>query len=150
MTAKEEDLVMVIDKPHFKVKLHKTVLEVDLKQGVRKELEDVLEARPALRESLGFLFQTIIPLDVPLKDIQSVNVDKKGQVKMEIPSRRDIVIPLKQSESKRLVDKLNELIPIEKERVLRDLQAAKKAGVEEERQRAKAYKEERREQLGRV
>lgn len=150
MTAKEEDLVMVIDKPHFKVKLHKTVLEVDLKQGVRKELEDVLEARPALRESLGFLFQTIIPLDVPLKDIQSVNVDKKGQVKIAIPSRRDIVIPLKPSESKRLVDKLNELIPIEKERVFRDLQAAKKAEVEEERQRAEAYKEERREQLGRV
>lgn len=150
MTAKEEDLVMVIDKPHFKVKLHKTLLEVDLKQGIRKELEDVLEARPALRESLGFLFQTIIPLDLPLKDIQSVNVDKKGQVKIEIPSRRDIIIPLEQSESKRLVDKLNELIPIEKERVLKDLQAQKKAEVEEERQRAEAYKEEGRERLGRV
>jgi len=150
MTTKEEDIVMVIDKPHFKVKLHKTVLEVDLKQGIRKELEDVLEARPAIRESLGFLFQTIIPLDVPLKDIQSVKVDKKGQVKIEIPSRRDIVIPLEQSESKRLVDKLNELIPIEKERAFRDLQADRKAEVEEERQRAEAYKEEGRERLGRV
>jgi len=115
----EEDIVMVIEKPHFKVKLHTGVLEVDLKEGVKKELEDVLEAKPALRESLGFLFQTIVPLDVPLKDIESAVVDKKGQVKITIPSRRDITIPLASKESKRLVDKLNELIPIEKERAER-------------------------------
>jgi len=116
-----EDLVMVIKKPHFTVKLHKTLLEVDLKEGIKKELEDVLEAKPILRESLGFLFQTIIPLDVPLKDIDSVKMDKKGQVKIAIPSRRDIVIPLNPTESKRLVEKMNELIAIEKERVMRDL-----------------------------
>jgi hypothetical protein len=115
----EGDIVMVIEKPHFKVKLHTGVLEVDLKEGIKKELEDVLEARPSLRESLGFLFQTIVPLDVPLKDIESAVVDKKGQVKITIPSRRDITIPLTSKESKRLVDKLNELIPIEKERVER-------------------------------
>jgi len=141
MTAKEEDLVMVIDKPHFKVKLHETLLEVDLKKGIRKELEDVLEAKPIIRENLGFLFQTIVPLDVRLRDIKSVNVDKKGQVKIVIPSRRDIVIPLEPSESKRLVDKLNELIPVEKERALRDLQAEKKAEAEEERERTAAFRE---------
>jgi len=142
-----EDLVMVIDKPHFVVKLHKTLLEVDLKKGMRKELEDVLEARPGLRESLGFLFQTIIPLDVPLKDIESVKVNKKGQVKITTPLKKDIVIPLQSNESKRLVEKLNELIPIEKERDLRDLKAAEKAAAEEERRRARAYAEERREQI---
>ena len=115
----EEDIVMVIEKPHFKVRLHSDVLEVDLKEGVKKELEDVLEAKPALRESLGFLFQTIVPLDVPLKDIESAVVDKNGRVKIIIPSRRDITIPLASKESKRLVDKLNELIPIEKERAER-------------------------------
>jgi len=115
-----EDIVMVIKKPHFTVKLHKTLLEVDLKKGIKKELEDVLEAKPILRESLGFLFQTIIPLDVPLKDIQSVQVDKKGQVKVIIPSRRDIVIPLKLNESKRLVEKMNEWIAVEKDRAIRE------------------------------
>jgi hypothetical protein len=122
----EEDLVMVIEKPHFKVKLHSTLLEVDLKEGVKKELEDVLEAKPALRESLGFLFQTIIPLDVPLKDIESAVVNKKGQVKIAVPSRRDIIIPLQSKESKRLVDKLNELIPMEKERVERELEVSQR------------------------
>jgi len=117
---------MVIKKPHFTVKLHKVLLEVDLKEGVRKELEDVLEAKPTLQESLGLLFQTMIPLDVPLKDIESVNVDKKGRVKIVIPHRRDITIPLTATESKRLVGKMNELIPIEKERALRDLEEARK------------------------
>jgi len=139
MTAKEEDLVMVIDKPHFKVKLHKTLLEVDIKKGIRKELEDALESKPKIRESLGLLFQTMIPLDIPLKDIESVNVDNKGRIKIVTPLRKDIVIPLKPSESKPLVEKLNELIPIEKERALKELQAEKMAEVEEERQRAKAY-----------
>lgn len=125
----EEDVVMVIEKPHFKVKLHSTLLEVDLKEGVRKELEDVLEAKPALRESLGFLFQTIVPLDVPLRDIESAVVDKKGQVKITIPSRRDITIPLESKESKRLVDKLNELIPVEKERAERQREESERTRI---------------------
>jgi len=142
-----EDVVMVIDKPHFQVKLHETLLEVDLKKGIRKELEDVLEAKPIIRESLGFLFQTIVPLDVPLKDVESVNVDKKGQVKIATPLRKDIVIPLKPNEAKRLVEKMNELISREKERVLRDLEEAAKAKVEEKRRHAEAYKEQRREEM---
>jgi hypothetical protein len=121
-----EDIIMEIKKPHFTVKLHGTSLEVDLNKGVRKELEDVLEARPAIRESLGFLFQTIVPLDVQLKDIESVKVDKKGQVKVVIPSRRDITIPLKPNESKRLVEKMNEYITLEKERAVRDAEESKK------------------------
>ena len=109
-----EKLVLKIDKPHFVVKLHKDTLEVDLKEGAKKELEDVVEAHPILRESLGILFQTIVPLDVALKDVKSAEVDDKGQLKIVIPLRRDIVIPLKVNESKRLAEKLNELIPLAK------------------------------------
>jgi len=117
---------MVIKKPHFTVKLHKTLLELDLKKGLKKEFEDVLEAKPMLRESLGFLFQTMIPLDVPLRNIESVKVEKKGQVKIVIPSRRDIVIPLKPKESQQLVEKMNELISAEKERALKEMEESEK------------------------
>lgn len=113
MTTK--DLVMVIDKPQFTVKLHQSLLELDLKEGVKKELEEVVEANPLLRGSLGYLFQNVIPLDVLLKDIESVNQDE-GNVKISIPRRRDITIPLDPVESKELVAKLHELIPIEKQR----------------------------------
>lgn len=119
-----EDLVMLIDKPHFTVKLHKNVLEVDLKEGLKRELEDIAEKNPSyktLRATLGFLLQNVIPLDVPLKDIHSAGLDGQGQVKIKIPHRRDITIPLEQKESKKLVDKLKELIPIEKQKELERL-----------------------------
>jgi hypothetical protein len=111
-----EELVMVIDKPHFIVKLHKTLLEVDLKEGVRKKLEAFVESNPHLRESLGVLFQTVVPLDVQLKNIERAWLNEKGEVQITIPNRRDLHIPLEKDEAQKLVDKLNELIPPEKER----------------------------------
>jgi len=106
--------ILTIDKPHFIVKLSEDVLEVDLKEGAKKELEDVAEAHPILRESLGVLFQTIIPLDVALSAIESAEVDDEGRLKVVIPLRRDIVIPLERDESTKLAEKLNELIPVAK------------------------------------
>ena len=122
----DEDIVMTIDKPHFIVKLHTTQLEVDLKEGARQELEKLLEAKPAFRDSVGLLFQTVVPLDVRLRDIRSIGLDEKGRVKIDIPRRKNLTIPLDHEESKRLIDKLNELIPPEKERALKDAEEAKK------------------------
>ena len=143
----KEDLVLVIHKPQFTVKLHESLLEVDLKEGMKKELEDVLEAKPILRESLGFLFQTVIPLDVPLKDIESASVDEKGQVKVVLPHRKDIVIPLDKKESKKLVDKLNALIPIEKRKEIERIMTARKAEEEREREQEEVTAYAKREEL---
>jgi len=122
----DEAIVMTIDKPHFIVRLHPTQLEVDIKDGARQELEKLLEAKPAFRDSVGLLFQNVVPLDVRLRDIRSVGLDEKGRVKIDIPRRKDLTIPLDQEESKRLIDKLNELIPPEKERAMKDAEEAKK------------------------
>jgi hypothetical protein len=147
MAREEEDIVMVIDKPHFIVKLHKALLEVDLKEGVRKKLEDVLEANPTLRGSLGFLFQNVVPLDVPLKDIESAELDEKQRVKIIIPHRKNITIPLEKDESEKLVDKLNELVPMEKqremERVLRSARETKEFAREIDEEKARAISESR-------
>ena len=104
------------------IKLRERVLEVDLTEGLKKELEGIVEAAPALRRTLGFLFQTIIPLDVPLKDIESATVDEAGRVKIVIPHRRDLNIPLRPDESKIFVSKLNELIARELARVEKESQ----------------------------
>lgn len=148
--SQTDEMVMVIDKPHFVVKLHTSLLEVDLKEGARKKLEDVIEAHPHLRESIGLLFQTIIPLDVPLKDIQKAMVDKNGHTKIVIPRRRDISIPLEPDESQRLVDKLNELIPVEKARATQELRDAEKAEKELEPTRAEMESDAYRETTGRI
>ncbi len=113
---------MIIEKPHFTVKLHERVLELDLTHGLRKDLEDLVEARPALRKTLGFLLQTVIPLDVPLKEIESVTVDEASRVKIVIPLRKDLAIPLGAAESGPFVDKLNQLVIQEKVRAERELQ----------------------------
>ncbi len=142
MAAK--DVVMVIAKKHFTVKLHRTSLEVDLKEGARKELEDALEAKSALRGSLGFLFQNIIPLDVPLKNIESVTRDDKGRVKIKIPHRKDITIQLEREEAKKLTEKLNKLIPIEKQKKMDRLLASKRGERELMRGNIEFKKEEAR------
>lgn len=100
-------MVMVIDKPHFSIKLHQILPEIDPKAGVKKELEDAVETNPILRGSLGFLFQNVIPLDVPLKYIELVELDERGRVKMVIPHRRDITIPLEPNECRELINKLS-------------------------------------------
>jgi len=132
-----EKLVLKIDKPHFVVKLHEDTLEVDLKEGAKKKLEDVVEAHPILRESLGVLFQTIIPLDVALKDIESVEVDDRGRLKIVIPLRRDIIIPLEADESEKLAEKMNELIPLAK---LKEAEETKALEEMEERPRPEPKK----------
>ena len=134
----QKPVLLQFDKPHFQVKLHSDLLQVDLKEGARKELERLAEARPILRDSLGWILQTIIPLDVKLYEIEKVESDGQGQVHLRIPARRDVSIPLEPAESRRLVEKLNELIPVEKQRAFERAQAEREA----EKAREKAVTED--------
>ena len=136
----EKPAVFMLDKPHFQVKLHSDLLKVDLKDGARRELEKLAEARPALRDTLGWMFQTIIPLDVHLWEIEKVTVEPSGKVNIRIPHRKDIHIPLEPLEAERLVEKMNELIPIEKERRVERLLAEQAAEKDRERQKAATLK----------
>ncbi len=140
----KEDIVLFIDKPHFQVKLHPDVIEVDLKEGIRKEMEDVLEARPFLRETLGFMFQFVIPLDAPLHTIDSVETDNKGSVKLRLAGRKDVSIPLDSGEAKKLVERLNELIPVEKQKEYERIKRLQEAEKDKERLRTEALKYGRR------
>ena len=142
MTSRET--VMIIEKPYLTVKLHERLLEVDFADGLRKELEDALEAKSAIRETVGFLFQSVVPLDVSLSDIESASVDKNGHVKITIPFRKDLLIPLKPDESKRLVEKLNQLIPVEKARAAKETVESEKRKKEVEPQRTRAQQTYRR------
>jgi len=130
----------MLDKPHFQVKLQSDVLKVDLKDGARAEIERLAEARPALRDTIGWMFQTIIPLDVHLWEIEKVTVEPSGKVNIRIPHRRDIHIPLEPLEAERLVEKMNELIPIEKARRVERELAEQSAQNDRERQKAQTQK----------
>jgi hypothetical protein len=108
--------IFTIEKPQFTVRVYENMLKIDLKGGVKDEVEEALENKPVLKETIGRILEMFIPLHVRLSDINSVCTDKKGNVVMELPRHRDIIIPLDQKDAEKLVDKLNQLVPEEKEK----------------------------------
>jgi len=112
----EKDPILVIDKPDFVVRLHKEWIDVDLKEGGKAKLERAIEKDPLLRKTLGFVLQSIIPSDVELCDIESVEVNGKGQLKLVIPRHVDIVLPLGIDDANKLAWELRDLIPLAKTR----------------------------------
>jgi hypothetical protein len=67
-----------------------------------------------LRKTLGFILQSTIPSDVELCDIESCEVNDKGQLKLVIPRHVDIVLPLGADDATRLASELRDLIPLAK------------------------------------
>jgi len=132
--------VFMLDKPHFQVRLMSDMLKVDLKEGARAEIEKLAEARPALRDTIGWMFQTIIPLDVHLYEVEKVTMESSGKVNIRIPHRRDIHIPLDPMEAEKLVEKMNELIPVEKKRRLERQLAEKAAEMDRDKQKDQTLK----------
>jgi hypothetical protein len=116
MASMYKDPILVIEKPDFIVRLHEDWIDVDLKQGGKAKLEQIIEKDPLLRKTLGFVLQATIPSDVELCDVQSVEVDDKGQLKLVIPRHVDIVLPLGIDDAKRLEWELKDLIPLAKTR----------------------------------
>lgn len=112
------NLIMQIDKKNFTVMLYQNMLKVEPQKGIVHQLEEALENKPVLKDTLGEILHMFAPFHVRLSQIDKASVDEKGNVKLIIRQHRDVTIPLKPSESKTLVDKLNELIPKEKEKEL--------------------------------
>ena len=114
----EVPVVLEIDGPHYVVRLYENMLRIDLHGSVKDDIEEALENKPVLRQTLGHILGLFAPLHIRLSDIDAVRMDEKGNVKIVLPRHRDIVIPLETQNAKRLVDKLNQLIPEEKEKEL--------------------------------
>jgi hypothetical protein len=106
----EATAVLEIDRPHFTIRLYEHILLIDLKGSFKNEIEEALENKPILRETFGGIFGIFVPLHIRLKDIDSVNVDETGKVKINLPHHRNIDIPLEREDGERLVEKLNQLI----------------------------------------
>ncbi len=131
----ETNVLVRIDKPHFTISLYEKALIIDVKGKLKDEIKETLENKPVLRETLGRILGMFAPLHVRLNDIDSVNMDKIGTVKIHLPHHRDVVITLERKEAKRLVDKLNQLIPEAKENELeRIIKEHKLQRIAEEKQ----------------
>ncbi len=114
----EPQALLIIERPQLTVRVYERMLKIDLKGSFRNELEEALENTQILKQTLGNILAIFAPLHVRLCDVDSVQMDKKGNVTIKQPLHRDVVIPLEPKDAKRLLDKLNQLIPAEKEREL--------------------------------
>lgn len=102
--------VLKIENPHFTIRLYENLLKIDLKSSLRNEIEEALENKPVLKETIGNILGIFAPLHIRLKDIRSVNVDETGKVRIKLPLHRDVEIPLEREHGARLAKKLNQLI----------------------------------------
>jgi hypothetical protein len=111
--------VLRIVRPHFTVRVYEDRLRIDLNGSVKNGIEEAFENSPVLKQSIGSILGMFVPLHVHLSDIDSVRMDKSGKVVLKRPRHRDVVIPLEPTDAKRLVDKLNQLVPATKKKELK-------------------------------
>jgi hypothetical protein len=112
--------VLEVENPHFIIRLYENLLKVDLKGSFKNEIEEALENRPVLKETIGGVLSIFVPLHIRLSDIDSVHMDETGKIKVSLPHHRDIVISLERKDAEKLVDKLNQLIPKAKTREIKE------------------------------
>jgi hypothetical protein len=106
----EATAILEVDGPHCTVRLYEKLLKADLMGSLKNEIEEALENKPILAETIGGVLSIFVPLHIRLSDINSANVDETGKLKIDLPHRRNILIPLERKDAQRLVDKLNELV----------------------------------------
>jgi len=125
--------ILEIDGLHFTVRVYENWLWIDLKGNTKSEIVEGLENKSVLRQSIGNILEIFAPLHIHLSDIDSVQMDSHGKVKLVLPRRRDVTIPLTVKEAKTLVDTLNPLIAKEKEKEAQRAIEERKAAVRRDR-----------------
>ena len=86
--------VLEVDDPHFTIRLSNNLLKIDLKGSFKNELEEALENKPVLKETIGRMLGIFVPLHIRVSDIDSVHMDETGKINVSLPHHRNIIIPL--------------------------------------------------------
>jgi hypothetical protein len=104
-------IVLAVENPHFRIRLYEDLLKIDLKGSFKNEIEEALENKPVLKETVGRILGIFVPLHIRVGEIDSVHIDETGKIKVSLPHHRNIVILLERKEdAEKLVEKLNQLI----------------------------------------
>jgi hypothetical protein len=103
--------VWEVENPHLTIRLYEDLLKIDLKGSFKNEIEEALENKPVLKETIGRILGIFVPLHIRIREIDSVQMDATGKIKVSLPHHQNIVIPLEHKENaEKLVEKLNKLI----------------------------------------
>ena len=135
--------ILEVKNPHFTVKLSDDLLKIDLKGSFKNEVEEALEHKPILKETVGRILGIFVPLHILVSEIDSVHMDETGKVTVNISHHRSIVLPLEHKENaEKLVKKLNQLISKERTERIREHAENKKAERKLKKARAEAKRKE--------
>jgi hypothetical protein len=137
----ESKPILEIDRPHYIVRLYENFLRIDLRGSFKNEIEEALENKPVLKETIGSILSILTPLHVRLSDADSVHVDDTGKVKIILPRHRDITIPLEREDAEKLADTMNQLIPLAKKNEWERIIKEKAERLEAAHQKAKRLKQ---------
>jgi restriction endonuclease S subunit len=112
-------IVLEVENPHFTIRLYNDLLKIDLMGSFKNELEEALENKPVLKETIGRILGIFVPLHIRISEIKSVHMDETGKIEVSLSHHRNIVIPFEHKEdAEKLVEKLNQLISkAEKEKI---------------------------------
>ncbi len=135
-------IVLEVEDPHFTVMLYDDLLRIDLKGSFKNDLEEALENKPVLKETIGSVLGIFVPLHIRLTEVDSVNLDETGKIKLSLSYHRNVVIPFERKEdAEKLVEKLNQLISrLETEKIQENKakRKAKKEKIQESKVRSRA------------
>src|SRR5208283_3618976 len=102
--------VLEVDDSHFTIRLFNNLLKIDLRGSFKNEIEEALENKPVLKETIGRMLGIFVPLHIRVSDINSVHMDETGKINVSLPHHRNIIIPLEHKEdAEKLFEKLNQL-----------------------------------------
>lgn len=138
----EATILLEVDDPHFTVRLYENLLKIDLKGSFKNELEEGLENKPVLKETIGRILGIFVPLHIRLSDIDLVHMDEEGKIKISLSHQRDMVIPLGcKEDAVALAEKLKQLVTkaeMEKIQETKAKKNAEKEVIQAEKLRARA------------
>jgi hypothetical protein len=120
--------LLEVENPHFTIRLYEDLLKIDLKGSFKNEIEEALENKPVLKETIGKILGIFVPLHIRIREIDSVQMDATGKIKVSLHHHRSIVIPLERKEdSEKLVEKLNQLVSNAKTAKIKERVAIRRA-----------------------
>ena len=94
-------------------------------------MEEALENKPILKETMGRIFGVFIPLHIHISEIDSVHMDETGKINLNLSHHRKVAIPLEHKEdAEKLLEKLNELISKSESEKIQERKAERTAAAE--------------------
>jgi hypothetical protein len=78
-------IVLAVENSHFTIRLSEDLLKIDSKGNFKNEIEEALENKLVLKETIGKILGIFVPLHIRVSEIDSVRMDENGKITVRLP-----------------------------------------------------------------